>query len=122
MPHAPKGIEIEGEEMDLNEPEKPADGGTAAATGTRAKPTGIASRGKLLIGAVAGGNRGLRSLCGQPVLDQARSKTQAMAAETIPTAPPISLTDIQGKAGLGRLQGQSGGAGFLGNVVRTLPD
>jgi thiol-disulfide isomerase/thioredoxin len=83
--------------MDLNEPERPAEGGEAGQPEAGGKVTRLATRGKVLIGAVlavilVAGLYLVNRLWIAPALH-----TQAMSDGGHPEAPAISLTDIEGK-------------------------
>jgi thiol-disulfide isomerase/thioredoxin len=83
--------------MDLNEPERPVEGGKTGQPEAGAKVTRFATRGKVLIGAVlavalVAGLYLVNQLWIAPALH-----TQAMSDGDHPEAPAISLTDIEGK-------------------------
>ena len=83
--------------MDLNAPESPANGGNIESPAPAPKPAVTVSRGKLLIGAVlaiivVGGLYFINRYWINPAL-----MTQANGGGDHPEAPPISLTDIEGK-------------------------
>jgi thiol-disulfide isomerase/thioredoxin len=84
--------------MDLNEPEKPADGGTTGQAVAGGKATGLASRGKVLVGAVLAVIlvAGLYLINRHWIAPSLRTQAAMMAGDH-PDAPAISLTDIQGK-------------------------
>jgi thiol-disulfide isomerase/thioredoxin len=83
--------------MDVNGPDGVAEGGKSEAAEAGGKASGGASRGKVLIGAVLALTVGaglyfLNRYWIAPAL-----RTQAMTSGEHPDAPPISLTDIEGK-------------------------
>jgi thiol-disulfide isomerase/thioredoxin len=83
--------------MDLNEPERAADGGKTGQPEAGGKVTRFASRGKVLIGAVlavilVSGLYLVNRYWIAPAL-----QTQAMTSGDHPVAPVISLTDVEGK-------------------------
>jgi thiol-disulfide isomerase/thioredoxin len=83
--------------MDLNEPERAASSGTTGQAEAGGKLTGLAMRGKVLIGAVlavtlASGLYFVNRYWIAPAL-----RSQAMSDGDHPDAPAISLMDIEGK-------------------------
>jgi len=83
--------------MDLNEPERAADGGKTGQPEAGGKVTRFASRGKVLIGAVLA----VTLVSGLYLVNRywiaPALRTQAMSDGDHPEAPAISLTDIEGK-------------------------
>jgi len=84
--------------MDLNEPEKPADSGTTGQPVAGGKAPGLASRGKVLVGAVLAVIlvAGLYLINRYWIAPSLRTQAAMMAGDH-PDAPEISLTDIEGK-------------------------
>jgi thiol-disulfide isomerase/thioredoxin len=83
--------------MDLNEPESAAGGGTPGQAEAGGEETRWARRGKVLLGAVLA----VALVSGLYLVNRywiaPALRTQAMSSGDHPEAPPISLTDIEGK-------------------------
>jgi thiol-disulfide isomerase/thioredoxin len=91
------GHTIKGEDMDVNGPDGVAEGEKSKAAEVGGKASGRASRGKVLIGAVLA----VAVMAGLYFINRywiaPALHTQAMTSGEHPEAPPISLTDIEGK-------------------------
>jgi thiol-disulfide isomerase/thioredoxin len=83
--------------MDVNEPERVVEGEKSEPAEVGGKGSRLASRGKVLIGAVLA----IMLACGLYFVNRywiaPALRTQAMSSGEHPDAPPISLTDIAGK-------------------------
>jgi thiol-disulfide isomerase/thioredoxin len=83
--------------MDVNEPERVAEGEKSEPAEVGGKGSRLARRGKVLLGAVLA----IMLVCGLYLVNRywiaPALRTQAMSSGEHPDAPPISLTDIAGK-------------------------